>query len=403
VEKYVSVKSIAADRLTESKRRVITLLRDRGPQTKAFLTENARLGWATVVKVINQLTDEGIIYCAGTTPSNESHVGNPASLYALRLDRPLAIGIDVEYKTTRVVLTNLAGEILKEGTHRTPHHAPKDEVKRFFQNCIEEFVADGDISPSDLAGIGIGIPGIGFPSRYRKDNAERARELERYLGEIFDTPVRIGTNTHSYAVFEKWSNDTFPASDFIFLSIRTGVGTGIFLRGHLYTGMNGLAGEIGHMKVVANGSPCRCGSVGCLETVVNQHYLLQQYRTNVLKDPTWCLQSDPNCLYDGLSDLFSRAKAGEKDARAVVDTAARYLGESIANAMVVLDITNIVMSGHFGEDGDAIVEPMREVIRERILPNVPFDLRYCSFDPDGYTLGAALLVLRDFFVDIPSE
>lgn len=385
--------------LTESKRRVITLLRRWGPQTKANLAKHGRMGWATVVKVINQLTEEGLVLQTGMTDDTPR---SRANLYGLRVDRPLAVGIDVEYTTTRLILTNLAGDVRAETMLETPANPSSGETSAFFENAIDTFCAGHAVDPADLAGVGIGIPGIGFPTRSRKSNEAEARRLERELSARFGTLVRIGTNTHSYAAFEKWSNETFASSDFIFVSIRTGVGTGIFQNGQLYLGVNGLAGEVGHMKVGHSGR-CRCGAEGCLEAVTNQSYLADRYRREVLTDPTWCADADPRCLHAGLADLFTRAARGEPAAREIVDSVAAYLGKGIASAIIVLDITNILVSGHFGPDGDALLAPLRAVIERELLPDITFDVRYVPLDPTGHTMGAALLVLRDFFVDIPPQ
>jgi predicted NBD/HSP70 family sugar kinase len=357
------------------------------------------MGWATVVKVINQLTDDGLVLLAGTTDDTPR---SRANLYGLRADRPLAVGIDVEYKTTRVVLTNLAGDILAESMHPTPLQPADGETARFFEGIIEEFCSSNEVSSADLAGVGIGIPGIGFPMRSRKENEAEARKLEGTLSRGFGTLVRIGTNTHSYAAFEKWSNETFDSSNFLFVSIRTGVGTGIFNNGQLYVGVNGLAGEVGHMKVGHQGT-CRCGARGCLEAVTNQRHLAGRYRNEVLEDPGWCADEEPGCLHAGLADLFARAADGELAAREIIEDTAAYLGKGIANAIIVLDITNIIVSGHFGPRGDAIIRPLRDVISGELLPDIEFDVRYVPLDPTGHTMGAALLVLRDFFVDIPPQ
>ena len=389
--------------LTESKRRIITLLYKEGPHTKRALTEKGHMGWATVVKAITQLMDEGIIECSGIARREKKRQGKNAFLYGLTADRPLAIGVDVEYKTTRIVLTNLSGTALAQGTFKTPQHVNDQKTKDFLRDSIEDFMQRNKIQGSTLDGIGIGIPGIGFPTSSRRDNIEKARILERYLSEIFHTSIRIETNTKAYAVFEKWSNETFSYRDFIFVSIRTGVGTGVFYLGNLFNGTHGLSGEIGHMKVVPNGPACRCGSSGCMETVVNQNYLFQQYRTNVIKETGWSTGSSEISLFDGLADLFTRAKRGAEPAVAIVNTASSYLGHCIANAITVLDINNIIISGHFGPDGDAILDPLREVIRTNILPKVEVNLSYFPFDPNGHTRGAALLVLTDYFVDIPIQ
>jgi len=140
-----------------------------------------------------------------------------------------------------------------------------------------------------------------------------------------------------------------------------------------------------------------------METVVNQNYLFQQYRTNVIKETGWSAKSSEISLFEGLADLFTRAKRGEEPAEAIINTAASYLGHCIANAITVLDINNIIISGHFGPDGDVILKPLRDVIQANILPKAEVNLSYFPFDPNGHTRGAALLVLTDYFVDIPIQ
>ena len=100
--------------LAESKRRVITLLYKGGPHSKGLLAEKGHMGWATVVKAVNQLMGEGIIERTGIARREKKRQGKQAYLYGLTSNKPLAVGVDVEYKRTRLVLTNLAGTTLAE-------------------------------------------------------------------------------------------------------------------------------------------------------------------------------------------------------------------------------------------------------------------------------------------------
>lgn len=400
----MTIQRIDPQQLTQSKKRVITILRRKGPQTKTLLCKLGDIGWATVVKVVTQLGEDGIVEQKGITIDKPGDLRSSSELYGLRSDYPLTIGIDVEYNTTRLVLTNLAGDIIGSiDQHDTPHGATFPEVVEFLSRVIEKFIRQHSIRYDYLVGVGIGIPGIGFPVQSRRENQLVAQKLENELQERFGVNVRVGTNTHAYTVFEKWTNETFASDDFIFVSIRTGVGTGIFEGGTLYTGMTGLSGEIGHMKLIPGGAPCRCGGTGCVETIVNEHHLVHEYRMHVLKDPNWCLDSiDQRCRFEGLADLFSRAKAGDPAATRIVEGAARYLGKAIANCIAVLDITNIILSGHFGPDGDIWIPVLRDIVRSEVLPGVDIDIRYIPFDANGHTLGAALLVLNQFFLDVPA-
>jgi predicted NBD/HSP70 family sugar kinase len=360
--------------LTENKRRVITLLKDNGPLSKGELAAQGSMGWATVVKVVGQLTESKIVEKLGTVRQDTGKKGKRAYLYGLTGREPLAVGVDVEYRTTSMVLTNLLGETLAHQKVPTVIPVSDRDIRKFLIKTIADFI--GENADFDrVRGIGIGIPGIGFPSNSRLDNIEKMRELEIHLSESLCMPVRVIDNTKAYAVFEQWSNQTFPSEDFLFISIRTGVGTGIFHDGNLYVGTHGLSGEIGHIPVVQDKRLCRCGNRGCMETFVGERNLYEAYRRRVLDSPLTSETVNPEMILKGLADLFSRASRGEGKALQIVTEAAEYLGRCLAAAVMVLDITNIVLSGHFGADGNVILGPLEKVVRENLLPGAEFTLK----------------------------
>jgi transcriptional regulator of PTS gene len=142
-----------------------------------------------------------------------------------------------------------------------------------------------------------------------------------------------------------------------------------------------------------------CGNHGCLETVVNQAYLYEQYRVNVLRQEGF--SQDKNDMYSGLLDLFTRAKNGQKEALEIIETAGRYLGSCLAHAVSILDINNIIISGSFGPDGDVILDSVKSQVENDTLPGLRCEIQYAPFEPMGYLKGAAFLILKDYLVDIP--
>jgi glucokinase len=391
------------EKFTENKRYVITLLRQNGKLTKRQLTSMGKMGWATVVKMINQLLEEGIVVSCGISETEKAKVGKHAISYTLVDNYPLAIGIDNELRTTRIVLINLLGEILAEEKYETPQSIDIEDSCKFFENSIKVFIEKNKVDMGVVKGIGIGKSGISFPSIYYPGHINTALKQREYLMSVFNIEVKIETNTRVYSVFEQWTSENFKYNDFFFVQIRKGVGTGIITKGNLYSGTHGLSGEISHIKVIQNGLPCRCGSVGCMETVVNEFFLYEQYRMLILKDNNWADGSNDEILRNGLSDLFTRAKKGEEAALNIVKSAAGYLGYSISMAIIVLDIPNIIVSGYFGPDGNVIEKYIEDEIRKQILPKMPFSVHYVPLEPDGFIQGAALLILKDYLYNVPHE
>jgi predicted NBD/HSP70 family sugar kinase len=386
--------------LTTNNKKIITLLRD-GEASKRDLMEKSGLSWATIVKSINQLTEARIVECNGELESGKR--GKNANTYCLNPRFPLVIGIDVGYKETRTVVTNVSGEILCDFFRPTPYRINMERALSFLSELITLVFEKVPSLGEAIIGVGIGKPGIGFPSTNRKDNIKETSAVQETLSKKFNVPVRIDINTKAYAIFERWYGNMRDYNDFIFVQLRSGVGTGIISNGQLYSGTNGLSGEIGHIKVVNNGLPCRCGNSGCMETLVNQYYLFEQYRKYILGPSSSSeIITDDNdeALKKGLADLCTRAKEGNETACSIVKTAAAYLGLCLAYAISILDITQIVLSGFLGEDGDVFVPYLNDTIEKNISNEISFSVQYLPFDKDGHVFGAAMLIYKDFLVDI---
>lgn len=181
--------------LTESRRRIITFLRKHGSLTKRDLTKQGHMSWATAVKAIDQLSDDAIVRNVGMSSRDSGRRGKTAYLYALSSERPLAIGIDVEYSTT-VVLTDLAGEVIRSKTHKNPQQADDATAKEFLAFVIRNFTLEHHLHSEELDGVG-----IGFPSSSIRDNIRKAQMLEGHLADVFQMRIRVETNTKAYAVF----------------------------------------------------------------------------------------------------------------------------------------------------------------------------------------------------------
>lgn len=382
--------------LTESKKRIISLLRQRGGLTKKELSQRSGLGWATVVKALHELMDEQLVISKGTNLSRVHLKGKNAYVYALNPQKPLIIGIDVEHTLTTLLLTNLEGSIFLQKQWATPP-GNGERMISFLTMCIEESLASSGRDLKDLAGIGIGLPGLTFPTTSWRANLEKAKGVEQSIAEHFHTKVRVDTNTNAYALFARWTLPQFQERDFVFVSIRTGIGTAIFSNGNLFRGESSLSGGIGHMKVVPRGPICHCGGAGCLETVVNQNILLHQYWEKVLRLPNSPETfSDRQMIARRLQELFQRALEGNPQAQRILKRAGAYLGKAFVNAISLLGIEHILISGYFGEEATPLITPIQVTVRNALLRTEDIPITYVPFDPLGHTQGATMLILSEY-------
>lgn len=374
--------------MTENERRVVTLLANRGPLTKRHIAQLGDMGWATASKMVTRLEAQGIVVAAGTSPNHTA--GKNAYVYTVSRERPLAVGIDIEYGTTRIVLTNLFDDVLALAARSTPALKNSAEVAEYLAGLTRSFVREHLSSQEDLYGIGIGLPKWLVVTERNIFSA-----VEEQLIEELEWPVEVDNNIRAYATYKQRSTRT--SGSFVLLTIRTGIGAGILVNGSIYRGEHNLAGEISHLTVEPDGALCRCGKRGCLETVVNQSLMYTRYVELAYGEgraiPTG---GDEHTLVEGLSELFNNAASGDPQALAVVKESALHIAKGVAALLLVLNINTVYVAGHFGERGDLLATAIETELPRWVAPDISYSLSYEPLDDSAFVLGAAHLILERF-------
>ena len=358
--------------------RIVSRIYRNGPLTKQQLVDSEGLSWGTIVKFVTSLEERGILETRGTV-DRPPQKGKNAYLYGFTGRYPRAIGVDVEYRSTSVIVTNLNREVLFERRLSTPDLDELPRIEAFLTDVIEGVVTEFG-APDSIMGVGIGIPGVGIPVLSVPNGGSNKALLIDRLQRNLGLPVEIALNTQAYTMFERWFRTGFTADDFVFVSIRSGVGSGIILDGQLYSGPFDLAGGFGHFTVVPDGKLCRCGKRGCLETLVNENALIEAYTAASGAVPT------------DLAEVLRLADDGEARARDLVGEAAGHLGAAIAHTLLVLNISRVIVSGHFGDSYRLFASELQRHVTAGILPGQVIELDVVNLDPQGFTQGAALLM-----------
>src|SRR5271165_3998058 len=180
-----------------------------------------------------------------------------------------AIGVDLGGTNLRIAAVDEQGTLVEKVTLGTKVSLGRDRVIDDMCDAIEH-VLEKYRNSATLLGIGIGVPGIiDMQSGLLRESPNlpgwadypvRA-EIERRL----KTVVILENDANVAALGEKWLGAAKDVDDMAMLTLGTGVGGGLVLRGSIWHGMNGMAGEFGHTNVEPEGHPCGCGNRGCLE------------------------------------------------------------------------------------------------------------------------------------------
>jgi transcriptional regulator of PTS gene len=299
---------------------------------------------ATVTAITAELIREGLIEETGPSAArSDLRRGRPRVDLKVRGAARIVAGAKLSNQTITVALLDFEGTLL--GETRTPltrtRYSPEEFVPILIE-AIENAVKSSDLSMSDLTGVGLGLAGIVDAERglvYWSPNfSSRNIALRDLVQHQLDLPVFIDNDANLVAMAEQFFGHGRGVSDFIVITIESGVGMGIVINNEIYRGTGGRGAEFGHTKVQLDGALCRCGQRGCLEAYVADYALLREATTTTDL-------SDADSAAERLQLLFDAAKNGDATAKSILDRAGRMFAMGLANMVNVFDPKLIILSG----------------------------------------------------------
>ncbi len=361
---------------------------------RAEISRITRLTRTTVSDIVADLISEGLVKEVGV---GLSIGGKSPILLSLEADSRYLIGIDLARKKFSGAIVNLRGEIrykVDQDIQGLDSEAALASLYAILDHLTQ-------IPYKPLVGIGIGTPGLVNTSEGVVINAVNLDWMDLQLAcplqERYHLPVLVFNDSQAAAMGEfTFGEGHGPESSLIVISLRYGVGAGIIINGQLFHGDGGGAGEIGHVVVQEGGLLCRCGNVGCLETVASTQAVIQLAKRLISQNKDSFLAKKP----DKLSlDLIEQAfKSGDPLAHEVVLQTAHYLGMAISNLIGTLNIHRVILVGDMTCFGDPWLEAIRKTIRQTTLTRLAEEtqVEIGSLGPNGIILGASALILKNY-------
>jgi glucokinase len=280
-----------------------------------------------------------------------------------------AIGVDLGGTNLRIAAVDSAGKTLDKITTSTEVARGRDQVIDEMCGAIQEIV-NKLRGIGELAGIGIGVPGIiemqtgmlrASPNLPGWQNYPVRDEIERRL----KTTVVLENDANAAALGEKWLGAGMAVDEMIMLTLGTGVGGGIVLGGKIWHGMTGMAGEPGHINVEPDGHPCNCGSRGCLEQLASatavRRMAAEAVQTGKATHMAQAMKASPEFSSKAIYDL---AMQGDAPAQEIFQRVGRALGTVLADLVNIFNIPMYVIGGGVASAWDAFAPSMMETIRK---------------------------------------
>jgi glucokinase len=216
---------------------------------------------------------------------------------------------------------------------------------------------------------------------------------EHLVSHFGQKDVQIANDANAIALGEWRFGAGRGSCTMIYTTVSTGIGGGIILDRQLYQGATGMAGEIGHMKVMPGGPLCTCGQKGCLEAVAAGPAIVRNAQGKRRAHPLTS-SNLPEAGELSVEDIAHFAEGGDELAKQVLHEAGHYLGIGIANMINLLDPERVVIGGGVSRAGDIWWEAVTETVKNDILPrSASVDIRLAELDQYGGVWGAAALFM----------
>ncbi|MFC4496176.1 ROK family protein [Streptomyces ovatisporus] len=379
--------------------RLLRLLRDGGPNSRAELGDQVDLSRSKLAVEIDRLLETGLVVADGLAASR----GGRRS-HNVRLTPQLRfLGVDIGATSIDVAVTNPELEILGHLNQpmdvREGPVAVFDQVLAMVAKLRDSGVAEG------FDGAGIGVPGpVRFPEGVPVappimpgwDGFPVREALSQELG----CPVMVDNDVNLIAMGEMQAGVARSVRDFFCVKIGTGIGCGIVAGGEVHRGTTGSAGDIGHIQVEPEGRPCPCGNRGCLEAYFGGSALARDAETaardGLSAELAARLESAGRLTAE---DVAAAASAGDGTSLDLIRDGGTRVGQVIAGLVSFFNPGLVVIGGGVTGLGHTLLASIRTQVYRQSLPlatgNLPIVLG--ELGPAAGVTGAARLISDHLF------
>jgi len=312
-------------------------------------------------------------------------------------DQQFAIGIDIGATKIASVLLSEKGELVESSQMLTLAHEGTQVV---LDKVADQILNLAQQSPGHIAGVGIGSPGkvdsdlgvvynavnLGWTEVNLTE--EIANRIDRLANVL---PVWIQKDANLSALGEYYFGACQSCSDFVYLGIGSGLGAGIISNGHLITGGDWYAADVGHLSVDPDGPLCVCGGHGCAETIASGPGLVRVTGQMLANSSARSMLTDKTKL----TPAEVLAAAGENDLLALESLAevGRVLGLIMSACSAILNPSRFVVGGGLGLAGfDFIIPAARKELLRRTIPESRALLEIIPSRVESPAIGSACLV-----------
>jgi glucokinase len=297
-----------------------------------------------------------------------------------------SVGIDIGGTKTAIGILDEHGKVAAQKVIHTDLAKTPQQMVQVMAEVVMLLQQESGIADDSILGIGIGVPGpldaaAGKfscpPNLPTWAEFEVVAEFRKYLR----FPMQLQNDATAAALAEKWLGAAQSNDNFLYMTISTGIGGGLFLDGKLFAGFRGNAGDIGHIVIDPGAGICICGQKGCFEWVASGTAIARQ-ATAIRGQETSTKEA---------FELYSR-----NDGRMVelIERVFEYIGMGIVSLINTFDVEKIVIGGGVSQVGEPLFQAIRTYVKRFALSPVGKEtvIVPASLNQDAGFIGAAALI-----------
>jgi predicted NBD/HSP70 family sugar kinase len=374
---------------------ILNIIRSKQPISRIKIARVTHLNKSTVSSIVADLLDEELIIEQKTSDPNVGR--NPLDL-SLKLGKYFIGAISIDAALTRFAVTDIDGSVLSTSSIDTK----PDKPEIFLEQCRKRLdILCKKHNLKKLEGLGVSIAGIVDSKNLIVSFAPNLGWVGFNIGKVIKRLwpevkiLAVGNDAKCSALAELWFGSyKVNLSNFVFLEVGPGIGSGVVVENKILDGEFHAAGEVGHMTLFEGGEPCICGNNGCWERYASDRATVKRYITK--KNGT--LNHISNLKVD---DIIKAANENDQTADEVLKQTGYFLGLGISNIIKIIDPQVIIIGGRIIQGWDLIYPEIDQVVKKmtfygkrKIISILP-----SSLPVRPRLLGAATLAIKVIFQD----
>ena len=334
-----------------NRRIVLNLIRTRQPISRADLARLSGLQRSTISLIVEELVNEHWVI---EGPTGRLPRGRRPTFLRLNDDRVI-IGVDLRPGESTIALANVNGKFTSQEVIATPTDAQAgvDVLVRRTQALVRSS------KEKKVEGIGISLPGRFTAGHlvFAPNLKWRDLDIRGPISKATGIDVELENAANACVLAAIWFDGMESCRNLVVVTVSEGIGAGILINGQLARGLNGMAGEFGHVPLDPDGPRCGCGSRGCWEVFGSNRAALRYYH-----------ESTSNAGGLSFPDLLSLADQGNTRAARALEKMAHYLGRGMRMIVAGLAPERIILIGDLTRSWHRFGPVIEQEVQAQVLP-----------------------------------